>query len=239
LLWVGGGALSLVLESRFNPLAQFIIRKNPITAILIILTGFAMGQHSQYYKFATVVHTFFGYCLMLGGLCRLVQLALRPAVLPQSNSASRDSVDDEDDVTLDDEDVLGKNRRLSGSAGESVPGLAHGETPASAFFGFLSALGLISAGLMFQSAHEEQLNIMMYYLSDPSTYINWIMSFAFFSVVYMLVVTQVGKKPLGGNDSAATKPSYNRVRTRVDSEDRGHSLSRNDIEMSGFLDDDH
>ncbi|KAF9566018.1 hypothetical protein EC968_003914 [Mortierella alpina] len=239
LLWVGGGALSLVLESRFNPLAQFIIRKNPIPAILIILTGFAMGQHSQYYKFATTVHTFFGYCLMLGGFCRLVQLALRPAVAPQSSAASMDSLDDEDDVTLDDEDVQGKSRRLNGSTGENVPGLAHGETPVSAFFGFLSALGLISAGLMFQSAHEEQLNIMMYYLSDPSTYINWIMSFAFFSVVYILVVTQVGKKTLGGSDSAAAKPSYNRLRTRVDSEDRGHSLSRNDIEMSGFLDEDH
>ncbi|CAO3572309.1 unnamed protein product [Mortierella alpina] len=239
LLWVGGGALSLVLESRFNPLAQFIIRKNPIPAILIILTGFAMGQHSQYYKFATVVHTFFGYCLMLGGLCRLIQLALRPAVTPQSSATSRDSLEDEDDVTLEDDDLQDKNRRSNGRGSETVPGLAHGETPVSAFFGFLSALGLISAGLMFQSAHEEQLNIMMYYLSDPSTYINWIMSFAFFCVVYMLVVTQVGKKTLGGSDSAAAKPSYNRVRTRVDSEDRGHSLSRNDIEMSGFLDEDH
>ena len=145
---------------------------------------------------------------------------------------------DDDDVTLDDENLQDKSRRAHGSTGENLPGLATGETPVSAFFGFLSALGLISAGLLFQSAHEEQLNIMMYYLSDPSTYINWIMSFAFFSVVYMLVVTQVGKKTLGGNDGAA-KASYNRVRTRVDSEDRGHSLSRNDIEMSGFLDEDN
>ncbi|KAG0215518.1 hypothetical protein BGX28_009566 [Mortierella sp. GBA30] len=233
LLWVGGGVLSLLLESRFSPLSTFMIRKNPIPALLIVLTGYAMGQHSQYYKFATVVHTFFGYCLMLGGVCRLVQLALRPAVSPIGASAGSNGADDEDDATLDDEDMQLKDRnRLDG---QNVPGLANGETPVSAFFGFLSALGLISAGLLFQSAHEEQLNIMMYYLSDPSTYINWIMAFAFFTVLYMLVVAQVGKKT---NGSAAAKPSYNRVRTRVDSEDRGRNLSRSDIEMSGFLETD-
>ncbi|KAI8601391.1 hypothetical protein EDD21DRAFT_305198, partial [Dissophora ornata] len=212
LLWVGGGMLSLVLESKFNPLAQFIIRKNPIPALLIILTGYAMGQHAQYYKFATSVHTFFGYSLMLGGVCRLIQLALRPAVSPMESSASRNSND-------------------------NLPGLANGETPVSAFFGFLSSIGLVSAGLLFQSAHEEQLNMTMYYLSDASTYINWIMAFAFFSVTYMLVLTQVGKKRIGSVDSGAGK-AYNRVRTRVDSEDRGRVLSQEDIELSGFMEAD-
>ncbi|KAF8930988.1 hypothetical protein BGZ58_007911 [Dissophora ornata] len=238
LLWVGGGMLSLVLESKFNPLAQFIIRKNPIPALLIILTGYAMGQHAQYYKFATSVHTFFGYSLMLGGVCRLIQLALRPAVSPMESSASRNSVDDEDDVTLEDEDLQDKTKvRMGAGQNDNLPGLANGETPVSAFFGFLSSIGLVSAGLLFQSAHEEQLNMTMYYLSDASTYINWIMAFAFFSVTYMLVLTQVGKKRIGSVDSGAGK-AYNRVRTRVDSEDRGRVLSQEDIELSGFMEAD-
>ncbi|KAG0218005.1 hypothetical protein BGX33_008866 [Mortierella sp. NVP41] len=225
MLWVAGGLLSLLLESKYSPLSQFIIGKNPLPAILIILTGYAMGQHAQYYMFATLIHTFFGYALMMGGICRLIQLALRPAVSPLG----------EDDGNMDDdEDVQDKGKASHpGPGNENIPGLAKGETPVSAFFGFLSALGIISAGLLFQSAHEEQLNIIMYYLTDPSTYINWIMSLAFFSVIYMMALTQVGKKPSGSNGVSAK--TYNRVRTRVDSEDRGQALSRSDIEMSGFM----
>ncbi|KAF9189635.1 hypothetical protein BGZ51_001384 [Haplosporangium sp. Z 767] len=240
LLWVGGGTLSLFLESKYSPLAQFIIRKNPIPALLIILTGYAMGQHSQYYMFATRVHTFFGYCLMLGGIARLIQLALRPPVSPMSVSSNTNSVeDDEDDATLEDEDLQDKSKnRHSGNRTGDVEGIAKGETPVSAFFGFLSALGLISAGLLFQSAHEEQLNLMMYYLSDASTYVNWVMAFAFFTCTYILMITQVGKKQIGGDDAGANNKAYNRIRTRVDSEDHGRHLNRNDIEMSGFLETD-
>lgn len=212
LLWVGGGLLSLLIESKYNPLAQFSIRKNPLPALLIILTGNAMGQHAQYYAFATTVHTFFGYCLMLGGACRLVQLGLRPAVAPE-------------DVNETDEGYKSKPR-------SSSTGLAGGETPTSAFFGLLSALGIISAGLLFESAHEEQLNLMMYYLTDPSTYINWIMSFAFFSVAYMLCILQVGKKRAGGTNS---QKAYNRIQTR-DTSEEDRTLTSQDIEMSGFLD---
>jgi len=224
-----------VLESKFNPLAQFIIRKNPIPALLIILTGYAMGQHAQYYMFATMIHTFFGYCLMLAGVCRLIQLALRPAVSPMGSSKPTTSAEDDDDTTtLEDEDIQDKTR--SGASGsQNLPGLANGETPVSAFFGFLSALGLVSAGLLFQSAHEEQLNIMMYYLTDASTYINWIMAFSFFCITYMLVITQIGKKRIG--DQTSSSKAYNRLRTHGDAEDRtSRQLSSRDIEMSGFLD---
>ncbi|KAF9584326.1 hypothetical protein BGW38_006867 [Lunasporangiospora selenospora] len=232
LLWVGGGILSIFLESKYNPLASFIIRKNPIPALLIVLTGYGMGQHSQYYVFATTVHTFFGYCLMLGGVCRLIQLALRPPVVPIDHSSSASAVDDEDDATLDDESQ-GKNGPHHHS--DQYPGLATGESPVSSFFGFLSALGVISAGLLFQSAHEEQLNLIMYYLSDASTYINWIMALAFFTVFFILFITQAGKKN-GRNVKSANKSAYNRLRTQAGVEERGHSLSDRDIELSGFLD---
>ncbi|KAG0287675.1 hypothetical protein BGZ96_008442 [Linnemannia gamsii] len=225
LLWVAGGLLSLLLESKYSPLAQFMIRKNPLPAILVVLTGYAMGQHAQYYMFATVVHTFFGYALMLGGVFRLIQLALRPSVSPLSEDGGIDEDDDAQDKT---------KIRHGGPGNDSIPGLANGETPVSAFFGFLSALGIISAGLLFQSAHEEQLNITMYYLTDPSTYINWIMSLAFFSILFMMVLAQVGKKTPSGSNGVSAK-AYNRVRTTVDSEDREQALSRNDIEMSGFM----
>lgn len=227
---MGGGLLSLVLESKYSPLSRFLIRKNPIPALLIVLTGLAMGQHAQYYVFATNVHTFFGYCLMAGGVCRLIQLALRPAVSPVESSANGDS-DDEDDAPLES-----KSQPLASGQNGNVPGLAQGETPVSAFFGFLSSLGVISAGVMFQSAHEEQLNMVMYYLTDPSTYINWVMAMAFFSVVFMLVLTQVGKKNI--HERTATRSAYNRVRTRTMSEDRSRVQNRDDIEMSGFMTED-
>ncbi|KAF8980743.1 hypothetical protein BGZ46_003742 [Entomortierella lignicola] len=236
LLWIGGGVLSLFLESRFNPLAQFTIRKNPIPSLLIILTGYAMGQHQQYYKFATMVHTFFGYSLMLGGVCRLIQLALRPSVSPldaNSNSYGHRQ-DDEDDTTLEDEDLRVKSRTHPRPGTDNVPGLANGETPVSAFFGFLSVLGVVSGGLLFQSAHEEQLNITMYYLTDASTYINWIMAFSFSSVAYVLLLTQVGKKTV----AESTNKAYNRVRTHADPDDRGLALTQDDIEMSGYLADE-
>ncbi|KAF9358940.1 hypothetical protein BGX26_000546 [Mortierella sp. AD094] len=232
LLWIGGGILSLFLESKYNPLAQFTIRKNPIPSLLIIMTGYAMGQHQQYYMFATMVHTFFGYALMLGGVCRLIQLALRPSVSPIEAANIRH--DDEDDTTLEDEDLRVKPRTHPRPGSDNVPGLANGETPVSAFFGFLSVLGVVSGGLLFQSAHEEQLNITMYYLSDASTYINWIMAFSFSSVAFVLLLTQVGKKPLAETSAKA----YNRVRTSPDTEDRGASLTREDIEMSGYLADE-
>ncbi|KAF9921069.1 hypothetical protein FBU30_008946 [Linnemannia zychae] len=225
MLWVAGGSLSLLLESEYNPLSQFIIRKNPLPALLIILTGYAMGQHAQYYMFATMIHTFFGYALMSGGICRLIQLALRPSVSPQ----------DEDGMDSDDDEVQDKNKtRRSNPNSGNISGLAKGETPISAFFGFLSALGVISAGLLFQSAHEEQLNIVMYYLTDPSTYINWIMSLAFFTVLYIMILAQTGKKKLSESNGVNAK-SYNRVRTRNDSEDHGQAQSRSDIEMNGFM----
>ncbi|KAF9936051.1 hypothetical protein BGZ65_002776 [Modicella reniformis] len=241
LLWVGGGVLSLFLESKYSPLARFIIRKTPL---LVILTGYAMGQHSQCYMFVTTAHTFFGYSLILGGVCRLIQLALRPAVSSNTSTFSTNRNSDEDDATLEEDmDLQDRNKaqqqHLGGPNGQHndpLSGLARGETPISAFFGFLSAFGVISAGLLFQSAHEEQLNIVMYYLSDPSTYINWVMTLAFFSVTFMLILTQVGKKNIGEENGGVNKPAYNRVRTRVHSEDRDRIVSRHeDIEMSGYL----
>ncbi|KAF9431040.1 hypothetical protein BGZ94_000039 [Podila epigama] len=239
LLWVGGGVLSMILESKYSPLASFMIRKNPLPALLIVLTGFAMGQHSQYYAFATTIHTFFGYCLMLGGLCRLVQLALRPAVEIEEDNGEEDTgLEDE----ADDSAIYKRNGARPGTNRSNKAGIAHGETPVSAFFGFLSALGLISAGVLFESAHEEQLNLVMYYLSDPSTYINWIMALAFFTTVYMLMILQVGKKQRGGEMGEATlhggarvQKSYNRLRTRDTDDDR--VFSSRDIEMSGFMEE--
>ena len=58
-----------------------------------------MGQHAQYYMFATVIHTFFGYALMLGGLCRLIQLALRPSVSPLSEDGGMEEDEDVQDKT--------------------------------------------------------------------------------------------------------------------------------------------
>ncbi|KAF9978900.1 hypothetical protein BGZ73_008405 [Actinomortierella ambigua] len=241
LLWTFGGAASLLIESRFNPLKMVIGNRNPMPALMIMMTGYAMSQHAQYFQFPTTVHTFFGYSLMLSGVCRLIQLALRPSSTAISltppawreRSQSNSTVDVDDDVTV--LDGHGKSRFGPGEA--SQQGIARGETPISAFFGFLSGFGIIESGLLFQSAHERQINWAMWYMPDASVYILWFTCLAFASVFFLMCVLQAGRKSSGGGrGDGTTAQVYNRLRTNV-APNEG-ALSGHDIEMSGFLEDD-
>ncbi|KAG0242424.1 hypothetical protein BGW41_004153 [Actinomortierella wolfii] len=240
LLWAFGGATSLLIESRFNPLKAVIGNKNPMPALMIMMTGYAMGQHAQYFQFSTTVHTFFGYSLMLSGVCRLIQLALRPTpVVPSvagwvsghdGDRLRSSSMGTDDDATIHD----GHGKRRFGPGEAPVEGIARSETPTSAFFGFLSGFGIIESGLLFQSAHERQINWAMYYMPDASVYILWFTCIAFASVLYLMLILQAGRK----SDSRDSTPpqAYNRLCTNAQTDDP--ALSTHDIEMSGFLEDE-
>ena len=50
-------------------------RRNIIPALVIVLTGWAMGAHPQHLPISTMVHTVFGYTLMAAGAARVIEIS--------------------------------------------------------------------------------------------------------------------------------------------------------------------
>ncbi|KAL0953984.1 hypothetical protein HGRIS_005142 [Hohenbuehelia grisea] len=65
-LWWAGGILGIFL-SRKN-------QRNVVPAIIIILTGWAMSEHTQKLPISTKVHATFGHTLMLAGIARIIEV---------------------------------------------------------------------------------------------------------------------------------------------------------------------
>jgi len=65
-------------------------KRNIIPGIVILLTGFAMSAHPQALMLSTMVHTAFGYTLMLAGASRIVEISF---VLRDRGSVSQDGSD--------------------------------------------------------------------------------------------------------------------------------------------------
>ncbi|KAI0271119.1 hypothetical protein BGY98DRAFT_923067 [Russula aff. rugulosa BPL654] len=148
ILWWCGGILGVYL-SRNN-------QRTVVPSIIIILTGYAMSDHTQALKLSTKVHAVFGYTLMLAGLTRLIEVCF---VVP--SYAPMDGVeDDRSDHTLTD-----------GAGPEAFPrGRAFRHMPP-----FL----LVAAGLLFMSATDEELQYVHEGGMDHVTYILIMFSIAF------------------------------------------------------------
>lgn len=65
-------------------------KRNLIPAIVIMLTGYAMGGHPQTLMLSEKMHTFFGYTLMSAGLTRVIEISF---VLKDRSSLSPDGSD--------------------------------------------------------------------------------------------------------------------------------------------------
>ncbi|TQB74139.1 hypothetical protein MPDQ_005043 [Monascus purpureus] len=65
-------------------------KRNLIPAIVIMLTGYAMGGHPQALMLSEKVHTFFGYSLMAAGLTRIIEISF---VLNDRSTLSPDGSD--------------------------------------------------------------------------------------------------------------------------------------------------
>ena len=50
-------------------------KRNLFPALVIFLTGWAMGSHPQHLEISTHMHTFFGYTLMAAGVARMIEIA--------------------------------------------------------------------------------------------------------------------------------------------------------------------
>jgi len=140
-------------------LGVYLSRNNQRTvvpSIIIILTGYAMSDHAQALKLSTKVHAVFGYTLMLAGLSRLIEVCF---IVP--SYAPMDGVeDDRSDHTLAD--------------GASLEAFSKGRA-----FRHLPPFLLVSAGLLFMSATDEELQYVHEGGMDHVTYILIMFSISF------------------------------------------------------------
>ena len=65
-------------------------KRNLVPAIVIMLTGYAMGGHPQTIMLSEHMHTFFGYTLMGAGLTRIIEISF---VLKDRSCLSPDGSD--------------------------------------------------------------------------------------------------------------------------------------------------
>ncbi|KAI0047144.1 hypothetical protein FA95DRAFT_1559395 [Auriscalpium vulgare] len=168
ILWWCGGMLGVGL-SRNN-------QRTVVPSVIIILTGYAFGDHTQALMISTKVHAVFGYTLMLAGLARLIEVCF---IMP-SYSPLDGGEDDRSDHTLAD-------------------GQDHG--PKGKAFRLLTPFLLTSAGLLFMSATDEELEFVHDNGMDHVTYLMIMFSIAF--LLYNHVIVLINLYSTSGRNAAA------------------------------------
>jgi len=159
ILWWAGGLLGIFL-ARNN-------QRNIVPSIIIILTGWAMSDHAQALMISTKVHAMFGYTLMTAGLARIIEICFLPAFpstsTPQPPKMVMSTTDDDNnsDRTLHEEPLHGK------------------EEKAIRAFRHLPPFLLVSSGLLFMSATDEELNNVHDNGMDHVTYVLIMYSISF------------------------------------------------------------
>ncbi|KAI5287144.1 hypothetical protein KEM52_001725, partial [Ascosphaera acerosa] len=71
IVWWAAGLTGMFLSRKRNGQPK----RNLIPAIVVALTGWAMGGHPQTLHISEAVHTVFGYCLMAAGAARVVEIS--------------------------------------------------------------------------------------------------------------------------------------------------------------------
>ncbi|KIM90202.1 hypothetical protein PILCRDRAFT_811928 [Piloderma croceum F 1598] len=181
ILWWTGGVLGIFL-SRNN-------QRNVIPAIIIILTGWAMSEHAQALMISTKVHATFGHTLMLAGVTRIVEICFVPTKFATDVSDG----DAHSDHTLAD----------SGSGSGYGGGSDSGKATAARAFRHLPPFLLVSAGLLFISATDEELQFVHDNGMDHVTYLLIMYSIAF--VTYTLILSLINLYSTSGRN--ATTPN--------------------------------
>lgn len=83
IIWWAAGLAGIWLSRRRDGTPK----RNVIPGIVLILTGYGMSAHPQELMLSTMVHTFFGYTLMLAGLTRIIEVSF---VLRDRSNVSMD-----------------------------------------------------------------------------------------------------------------------------------------------------
>ena len=155
ILWWCAGILGIWLSRKGRDGRP---RRNLVPAMVILLTGWAMGAHPQTLELSTHVHSIFGYTLMAAGAARIVEIAF----------------------VVHDQNSLTPVPMLSTPAG------AHAWTISS--WQYLTPFLLIASGLLFMSAQEEQMVVAATAHVSHVSFILIMYSFAFLMFLFVVVL---------------------------------------------------
>ncbi|KAG5654001.1 hypothetical protein H0H81_008583 [Sphagnurus paluster] len=134
-----------------------------------------MSEHAQALMISTKVHSTFGHTLMLAGFARIVEICFfAPKYFPESG----------DDDSTSDHTLAERSPRFPPAAESSST--ESGKAAASRAFRHLPPFLLVSAGLLFISATDEELKFVHESEMDHVTYILIMFSIAF--VLYAFIV---------------------------------------------------
>lgn len=175
-LWWAGGILGIWL-SRNN-------QRNVVPSVIIILTGWAMSEHAQALEISTKVHALFGHTLMLAGVTRIIEICF---------FSQRQSSEADDDNRSD--------HTLSGSGPQSS---TESGSAASRAFRHLPPFLLVSSGLLFMSATDEELKYAHDSGMDHVTYILIMFSMAF--LIYTFIVYLIHLYTVSGRNAVKKTP---------------------------------
>ncbi|KAF8733459.1 hypothetical protein AX14_003822 [Amanita brunnescens Koide BX004] len=169
ILWWAGGMLGIFL-SRNN-------QRNVVPAIIIILTGWAMSDHAQALMISTKVHAMFGYTLMTAGLARIIEICFLPSPsIPQPPGMVMSTTDDE----INSDHTLHEER----------PALQQSKKEKTIWaFRHVPPFLLVSSGLLFMSATDEELENVHNHGMDHVTYtlIMYSISFTLYFFINLLI----------------------------------------------------
>ncbi|KAJ3914852.1 hypothetical protein F5877DRAFT_49692 [Lentinula edodes] len=170
-LWWTGGALGIFL-ARNN-------QRTVIPSIIIILTGWAMSEHAQALMISTRVHALFGYTLGLAGVTRIIEICFFVPTFANSGVGGSAFVPDDSnsDHTLADASLTGK------------------------VFRHLPPFLLVSAGILFMSATDEELEFVHENEMDHVTYI--LIMFCISFILYLVTVSLINLYATSGRNASS------------------------------------
>ncbi|KAF8840401.1 hypothetical protein BDN67DRAFT_968591 [Paxillus ammoniavirescens] len=175
-VWWAGGALGIFL-ARNN-------QRNIVPGLIIILTGWAMSEHAQALMLSTKVHAMFGYTLMLAGVARIVDVCF---ITTTSSTTGSSSVNDSEHTLAA---TLADHRE------------SRSKTKAVSAFRHLPPFLLVTSGLLFMSATDEELDVVHDSGMDHVTYILVMYSLAFLLYLHTLFLLHLYSTTGRNADSA-------------------------------------
>ncbi|KAI0074481.1 hypothetical protein K474DRAFT_1647849 [Panus rudis PR-1116 ss-1] len=180
-LWWAGGLLGIILSRRNQ--------RTVVPSLIIFLTGWAMSEHAQALMISTKVHSIFGYTLELAAVARIIEISfIVPKFTPEPSGVSDDN---HSEHTLAD-----------GSLSASQPS-GFNVVQAVKTFRHLPPFLLISAGLLFMSATDEELETVHHAGMDHVTYVLIMFSLAF--IIYSLIVSLINLYANSGRNAASNE----------------------------------
>jgi len=147
-----------------------------------------MSEHAQALMISTKIHATFGHTLMLAGLARIIEICF----ISTKAGAEVSDGDAHSDHTLAD----------SGSGLGDGGSHDNGKATAAGAFRHLPPFLLVSAGLLFMSATDEELQLVHDSGMDHVTYLLIMFSIAF--IIYTFVLVLINLYSSSGRNAIAS-----------------------------------